>query len=201
MDDITIYTATGYMVGPDVMMTAAHTVLGCEDYSVEGFDIYIKHNSGSLYQPNKRYWTTMYYSLAYHNTSGEYDYYDPEYDWAIFIMSSNVAAVTGYLGIGYQQTISNKAVSISGYPVADRYWQKYATGGEMDSFGPRRFTHNYFTQNGHSGAPVYDSSLITWGLHTDGGSPILPGYGVRYTSGIYDTLCTLIDEGRDRYGY
>ncbi|NLB54426.1 MAG: hypothetical protein GX811_01430, partial [Lentisphaerae bacterium] len=60
VDDINAYTGTGYMVGPDVMLTAAHVVKGDEDSEIENFKIYIKSSSSSPNSSNRRYWSTMY---------------------------------------------------------------------------------------------------------------------------------------------
>lgn len=71
----------------------------------------------------------------------------------------------------------------------------------MDSDGDNRFTHNFYTSNGHSGSPAYDNTYVAWGIHTNGHALFSYPSGLRFDTDLYNIICEKIDEGRLKYGY
>ncbi len=195
-DDINIYTATGFIVGPDVILTAAHVFFGSKAGEVvDGVTIYRQQNSGTLDTTKLEPWTSCHYPENYPTT------YSSNADWAIVIMQNNLQATCGCFGFGTAESISNKSVSLSGYPTDTKYWQKYATGGAMDSSGDYRMKHDYEPFQGHSGSPLYDSDNIAWGIHTTSASWLVRASGIRLYRALFDMIVENVEAGRLKYGY
>ena len=194
--DLTAYTATGFIVGPDVVLTAAHVLFGSKaGVVVDDVTIYRHQNSGTLDTTKLEPWVTCYYPSNYPTT------YSKNEDWAIVIMQNNLQAMCGCFGFGTAESISNKSVSLSGYPTDMKYRQKYATGGTMDSSGDYRMKHDYEPYQGHSGSPLYDSDYIVWGIHTTSDSLLVRASGIRLHRELFDMIVENVDAGRLKYGY
>ena len=188
---------TGYMVGPDVMLTAGHCMYDYDNgiYN-KSVSVYIKKDesgSAATFHPINTIYSTMYT-----------DHGNKEYDWAIVILDDNVAAQTGYFGIGTtQNSMNGRSVSISGYSyIEDSGYRQKMCSGSITGSSDRRIEYNIETRPGHSGSPVYTASdKIAWGIHTHGDGFLADPSGIRFTAGLYEIICQKIDEGRARYNY
>ena len=189
------HSATGYMIGPDVMLTAGHSMYDDDSRTYpKSVTVSIKTDrtgSAGSYYPINTIFSTMYIDRG-----------DIEYDWAIVLLNDNVAAQTGYFGIGTTPgSMNGRAVSISGYSFVESQGdiQRVCAGSITDS-STRRIEHNIQTRVGHSGSPIYSAiDKIAWGIHTHGDGIGANPSGIRFTAGLYEIICEKIDEGRVRY--
>ncbi|MBD5135556.1 MAG: trypsin-like serine protease [Lachnospiraceae bacterium] len=174
---------TGFMVGPGIVLTAAHCVYKPDMHTVS-VGVYVKPNGYTNY-------------LAYHiadswTISSEY-YNDPnnlnsDYDWAIITMKENISAKTGWMGIGYSvEDIKDKQITVSGYPGDEKYiGHQCCSTGVMNSISEYRVQHTANTLPGHSGSPIFNSDGVAWAIHTHGGGQY--NYGTRFDINLYGLL-------------
>ena len=107
---------------------------------------------------------------------------DANYDWCVVKLQNELGPQTGWFGYGVAN--SEKAVTVSGYPDnAEHRFNQYAASGTMTVSSDTRVSHNCDTEGGESGAPIYDSNYIAWGIHTHGGNS-----GVRINSYLYNLI-------------
>ena len=166
---------TGFMVYKDLMLTAGHCMYNSTGY-VKEMRIYVKQSGSSLN-------STYYYPASWVMSQAYIDNpNDANYDWCVVKLQNELGPQTGWVGYGVAN--SEKAVTVSGYPDnAEHRFNQYAASGTMTVSSDTRVSHNCDTEGGESGAPIYDSNYIAWGIHTHGGNS-----GVRINSYLYNLI-------------
>jgi len=166
---------TGFMVYDNLMLTAGHCMYNSTG-NVKEMRIYVKQSGSSLN-------STYYYPASWVMSQAFIDNpNDPNYDWCVVKLQNNLGSQIGWFGYG--TTSSSKSVTVSGYPdnTAHRFYQ-YAASGTMTVSNDFRVSHNCDTEGGESGAPIFDSDHIAWGIHTHGGNS-----GVRINSYLFNLI-------------
>lgn len=175
------WTATGFMVRPTILLTAAHAVW-CEDHQqpLDYMTVYFG------YQQNGNY-TYRYsdYFDCWYGTSRPSEYRD--WDFGIIRMHENVGDVVGWFGFQAEsdKKLEDQTLRVAGYRDGVL---KYDTG-TVHVQNKRRMTYAIDAMAGNSGAPVFDyNSYTAKGIHvaerTDGTKNI----GVRITQEVVDKI-------------
>lgn len=171
---------TGFMVYSNIMLTAGHCMYNSANGNVEQMRIYIKQNSSSQ---NSTYYYPASWILPSQYTSNP----NKNYDWCIVKTQSSIGNQTGWLGYGV--ATSSKTVTVSGYPDQSGYrYYQYKNGPKtmiIQSTFRCKYTCN--TLVGDSGAPIYDSNGIAWGIHTKNEDSSYNS-GCLITSNIYNLI-------------
>lgn len=168
---------TGFLVGPDLMLTAGHCMYGAEGGNVEEMRIYSGQNSTSLQSycyPSKWY------------TPDEFKNGDTNYDWCLVKLQSGLGNTYGWFDC-VTPTSSISSVRVSGYPDSSEYYYfQYTSTGALYLNGNYGVRYTCSTFGGQSGAPVFDTDYVVYGIHTDGGT--LYNYGKKITSRILNLI-------------
>jgi glutamyl endopeptidase len=118
---------TGFMEGPDVLITAAHCVY---DSSNNGWNTSLK------YDPARNGETTPYESAYMTEISISQQwvtYHDWNYDWAIIILDRNVGGTTGWYGKGWSSgSLNGYDISLTGYPLDKAVRTMWTATGEIN---------------------------------------------------------------------
>lgn len=180
---------SGYIVGPDVMVTAGHCFWS-KKYGwakeVRTYLMYEQNLSREYYYPAS--WIT---STAY--TQGG----DSEYDWCVVTMQQNVGATTGWLGFGVSSSLVNKDIRVAGFT----QWESmnihlFESYGQIKQQNERIIGYNASTTEAQAGGPVFDEDGIAWGIHTTGGAL---NSGCTINSYLFDLLSSKREEGINKY--
>lgn len=186
----TWFTGTGFIVGPDVMVTAGHCFWSEEYGWAKEVRTYLKYEHGK---------TTQYYYPSYWIYSNEYiENGNSEYDWCVVIMQQNVGAMTGWLGFGVSESLVGKDINVAGFAYTDDYSNlcQFQSAGQIISQKERTLNYNASTKRGQSGGPVFDSNGVAWGIHAYGG-PSNSGCVIK--SSLYELLTRKREEGIEKY--
>lgn len=184
-DDVidTWTVGTGAMVYYNVFLTCAHNMYWY-DYgkAAKEMRIYVKQN-------NESFGETYYYPKNWKLPREYEDSGNIDYDWCVVKTQDLIGFGTDWFGYGWAASITEKNISVSGYPDIEgkRYFQ-YQGSGTMNSISDYRFEHNVDTEGGQSGAPVYDSDRIIWGVHTSGAGGSGLNSGCLVTERVYNTI-------------
>lgn len=185
---------TGFLEGNDVMVTAGHCFWGGSVYKwVDDCRIYVRHNSSSFgsdyYHPYS--WTC---STAYTNAE------NIDFDWCAVTLQDNLGASNGWFGKGYVPGgLSGKEVTISGYPAdtPSKAGYQYTASGAITKSTDYRVMYTIDTEGGDSGAPIYDSDGIVWGIHAYGSRS--ENSGTRITDTLYQILQDMYLAGVEKW--
>jgi len=181
------YTGTGFLVSPDTVVTAAHTVIENGKLTSDS-PLYIQPGYDNGYLP---YGQTLATNIHYYDAWSVYG--DSEYDIAVIKLASNIGNRTGYFGI--QKVIPSYA-TIAGYPGANIDYQTnkvgkmYAHSGSVSKYGNSEnlLTYKIDTTPGNSGSPIFNNNIV-YGVHTSGNSEA--NFGVRFNQTFYNWIGTL----------
>lgn len=176
--------ATGAMVARDVMLTCAHAMYWYEyGITAKEMHIHIEQNSADI--EDSEYCFPYSWIIPSQYISSK----DINYDWCVVKTQEAIGDETSWFGYGYASSITNKAITISGYPdVSGKQYYQYAAEGIMNSSSHYRFEHNVDTEGGQSGAPAFDSDGIIWGIHTHGLNSAGYNSGVLVTEQLYNAI-------------
>ncbi|MBQ8496578.1 MAG: trypsin-like peptidase domain-containing protein [Clostridia bacterium] len=203
--DRTTHSGTGFMVGPDIMLTAAHVVYWKNSTEWDADAV------ASLdYYADKVYYVTK--------RNGQYDYEEisesvtvavptdyitsvdnETHDWAVVQLNTNVGDRTGWFDIGITSgSLNDNYFIVSGYPDdADKQYSQWASTGFVEITYSSSFAYAIDTSGGQSGAPVSDSLGTVWGIHVAGGTNY--NYAYRFSSSVYSLIQEKITESLERY--
>ncbi|MBQ4046755.1 MAG: trypsin-like peptidase domain-containing protein [Clostridia bacterium] len=202
---------TGFMIAPDIMLTAAHNVYDRDTGRyMDGIRIYSKQTSGSEYSAE---YSAMVAFVDKRYVTESSDSYAFNYDWALVLLDASVALDVNhqYLGIGTTvNDLDGLDISVAGYydvnnsdpedpPNNPVLYKQRVCHGEIDSCYDRTISYGMNTKAGQSGAPVYntyDGLSYAHGIHTKAG-----GEGTRITPVMYYFFCSKIDDSMERWGY
>lgn len=187
----TWYIGSGYIVGPDVMVTAAHCFWSDEyGWAVE-VRTYLKYEQDKI---------SNYYYPASWICSTEYtENGNTEYDWCVVTLQQNVGAITGWLGFGVSadSSLIGKDIKVAGFTYSDsgRIYQ-FQSLGKIRTQNERTISYDASTQGGQSGGPVFDDDGIAWGIHAYGGQL---NSGCVINSYLFNLLDQKREEGIEKY--
>lgn len=196
--DGTLGKGTGFLVAPNLLLTAAHCVL--EEYSstqftnwrcIPRYDTTFADSTDSHYQ--KTGWQRIIYPSNYINLPSGWA---EEYDWCLCVLEEPLGNTFSWLpciSYGSDSSLDNLAVTALGYP--DIYGsfggkQQYYSLGSLYDIGSKDFYSNAKTYHGMSGGPILNTSNnyvvgLTKGEEQDDADIT---YGIRITSSIIDLI-------------
>ncbi len=176
-------TGTGFMEGPDLMVTAGHVIFG--DVSNSGvlddkinnprfpdkIEVYAGFD-GNIDNLNSSY--RYYAEIDVINIQKEY-YLSPsfDYDWAACKLDRALGNSTGWYGKIGNWYVERANVYSYGYPSdkSNTMWEEY---GKTVSQTALRMDYDFDSVGGQSGSPVFmtsdDGSRYVCAIHTAGGS-------------------------------
>ena len=171
---------TGFLVGPDVVVTAGHMVYSNSRGWCEYVEMSFAQNGTS--RPYGTIDSTMIYVAQ-----DWIDENDSNEDWAVIETAEDIGNTVGWLGKKWQSTsLNGTSVNVTGYPgdkTANTMWRG---NGTITSSTSGRLGHSCDTFNGQSGAPVLNGSNQVLAIHIGGNSS--SGYGTRMTQWLFNYL-------------
>lgn len=197
--DDTTYSGTGFMMGPDVMVTAAHVVYW-KTYECFPYRTYFvtERNGEFEYREIAK---SMSISVSTSFIEKEATDYDGRlaHDWAIVILDTNVGDRTGWFTCGITSgSLNLSSVIISGYPDDDgKKYSQWCDFGVVTNTAASYFIYTADATGGQSGAPVYDVNNVVWGIHHGGYSSGNQAY--RFSESVYGFIQDELAAGRERY--
>ena len=194
---------TGFMEGPNLMVTAAHC--GYSDVSNDGdfddgifnprFPDTIEVYAG-LNGDIERIDSYVYYAkVSVINIQKEYfENSSTNYDWCAMQLDRDLGVQTGYYGKISNWYEDGAAVYSYGYP-GDKGGTMWETHGELTGKSEYKYSYNFDTFGGQSGSPVFmtasDGSIYVCGIHTSGSAS--NNYATRINSFIYHYLNSFVE--------
>ena len=191
---------TGFLVGYNVMVTAAHcffTDAGGTRRIVDECRI-IPLQSSSTYStdPDDYYhpktWT---YATAYAQE------YNADLDWLVATLHDPLGSEYGFFGVrDWSASIEGYEATVSGYPTnsaGTRYFQ-YKSTGNLTSISTKHISYRMDTDGGDSGSPVYILGNQVIGIHTGGGTE--NNWALRIFQALYTIIENKVLAGEELYG-
>ncbi|MBQ8358211.1 MAG: trypsin-like serine protease [Clostridia bacterium] len=190
---------TAWMIGSNLAVTAAHCIYdraSGNDKSIIGFWPGKKGEGNGFFNSHNPFGniavTKIKYPVNYQTNS------DVKYDWAVLVLAENIGDETGWFSYSFRQSYpTNQTYTITGYPfddAVDKYYMYTASGivctGDADEHATTYY-HEIDTESGQSGAPMYDSDYVVYGIHRGNSNPDdpdNPNYAVRITLEIHTCL-------------
>jgi len=183
------FVGTGFMEGPNLMVTAGHC--GYSDVTETYISGGIEHNEyednidnprfpdiikvyAGLNGSSERSSSYIYYAeVSVINIQKEYfETPSTNYDWCAMQLDRNLGNQTGYYGKISNWYKNNASVYSYGYP-GDKPDTMWETHGELTWKNDYKYAYNFDTVGGQSGSPVFmtadDGSVYVCGIHTSGG--------------------------------
>lgn len=149
------WTATGFMVGPSAMMTAAHCLV-CSDHGkpAESMTAYFGYTSSKNYYYKYDKQATFWYGTDFSNDDGTYGYNGHlDWDYAYVKLSERVGDKVGWFGL-YPK--SDADLDSSSYELAGYRDGVLKTGwGVTSVYNDYRISYTNDTLPGNSGCPVF----------------------------------------------
>lgn len=190
--------ATGFLVRPNVVVTAAHNILNkdtsigtivevrvysdCDDSTLP------EDTSKNFVYPSKWWYTDSF--QGYEHQTNAYDY-----DWAVILLQEDIDDT--YLF--NCSTVSDSASELSGYLEMIGYCgnqnaYQYGSTGFLQSLEQRHIVIGMPILPGHSGSPLTDkSSHICYGIATASSEDYMLNTCTRITPVVFDTICYAIE--------
>ncbi len=166
-------TGSGFLVGPNLAITAAHCVFdgNKNNQGYPNWTIFAAYNNHIYGDADVCGWKQVYYYDTWMNT------HDYNFDIALCVLEADVGEQVGYYGLrvySSDSALQGTRVDLQGYPSNEAegfteggYYQ-YKTSGTVTSVSPRAFEGDYYSTNGFSGGPVLpsDNPYVVLGVHT-----------------------------------
>lgn len=157
---VEIGEGTGFLVGPNMMLTAAHVLYDKDNNNeLRNFTVYPGYNHGILQLYDKQYysgWQVIYRSSIWLET------HNPEYDWALVELDEDLGNKLGWYGIIKYNSgtfLDALKVDMLGYPDRlDNAKAQYYTTGNIIEVYDRYFKASMGNSEGMSGGPITPSS-------------------------------------------
>ncbi len=159
---------TGFLVAPDVLVTAAHCIC-LEEHELASVRVYYYHHRAiapsATYSTDYVYPARWVYSTAYTDNYLTDKATASNYDWCVIKLQEDIVDAYNF-SCTYNSIQLNDAVSLSGYPRCDLLscgnecshlkngYQVTSTGNVVGMNEYRVFYTNN-SRSGHSGGPVY----------------------------------------------
>jgi len=185
------WSGTGFMVLPDVLLTAAHCII-CPDHgqSAENIELYFG------YQPNGDYFkaytgpTNYYFGTSF---PGQYNRENMNWDYGIVRLEENVGYETGYFGLQVKSDaeFDSATMTITGYRDG---LLKYDTGKTQVSSGQVIEVHAD-AEGGNSGGPIYSGDRAS-AIYIADNERLGMNYGCRITDDVFLKVFSVTQSGR-----
>lgn len=154
------YVASAAIVAPNLALTAAHCVFDKENNfePYKNWTAYPAYNNGKPYNNLGAGWDKVYYSKAWKESSGDYNY-----DWALCVLQDDLGNSVGYHKVATYSSndaMKNVYVKLLGYPEKEVFDGKnqYVSSGKITSVSNYSFRASFWTIGGFSGGPVIRTS-------------------------------------------
>ena len=176
-------TGTAWMIYKDIAVTAGHCVYSTGHGGwATNIKLWPGKNGYGLW--NNPYGTTeasnMHTSTNWTSSANE------NFDWAVLELEDNIGDKTGWFGFGWSaNNQTGTSVTISGYPGEYRYFQ-YKMSGQISSCTTNKLYYTIDTTDGQSGAPIYTSDNIAYGIHCH--EDATQNSGTRITEWLFNYL-------------
>ncbi len=204
------FVGTGFMEGPNLMVTAGHC--GYSDVTATYISGGIEHTEyednidnprfpdiikvyAGLNGSSERSSSYIYYAeVSVINIQKEYfETTSTNYDWCAMQLDRNLGNQTGYYGKISNWYKNNASVYSYGYP-GDKPDTMWETHGELTGKNDYKYAYNFDTYGGQSGSPVFmtadDGSVYVCGIHTSGSKTT--NYATRINSFIFHYLNSFV---------
>lgn len=198
----TVLRGTGVILGPDLILTAAHVVYR-DDYG--GWASYCRvysEVSGERSNNDDHDGQSVKMIISASWTEEVLNY--PESDWAYMIVDNDIGYEQGWMGFGYSPTYFDN-YTISGYPGqapnSSEYncYDMYTDSGSISyNSDETMFYYTIDTGRCQSGAPLYTPTQIVYGVHT-GVLNANTNRAVRIQRFLFDYLKANKEEGIERW--
>lgn len=213
-DDYDRYVATGFMVAPDVMVTAAHNFVSDEDNeaitSVRIFagwhdeDIPTASSQGYVYPQT---WIMHSNFEDYYTNTDLYRSEYLNYDWCVVKLQNEIEGVYNFNCTYTYNIKTNTSVIASGYPLCATlscgnndcsHNQGYliTSWGQIDIVNDLCFSLTNNLKDGHSGGPIYISyygySNVCCGIISTGYDDY--NVGTRIVEYVYNIIANYIEQ-------
>ena len=197
----TFSRATGFMVAPDVIVTAGHAFVD-EEHEITEVRIYPYYHSSV--QPSINYGYYIYperwVCADYADTIGTSE--ADNHDWCVVKLQEPLPDAF-YFPCTYELlSYTTHPVFISGYPSCtdvtctiencmNQDFHQVTSEGYATQVSPYLLRYDNNTYGGNSGSPVYLPSYVCVGIHSKGG--ITYNQGVKITEDIYNVISYYIN--------
>lgn len=150
-----LVVGTGTLVGPKILITAAHCVYDENNEKLKYWTAYAGYNDGN-------YWGSSGYFQVYYSSDWINNRTDGE-DWAVVVLNEDLGNQIGWNGVqsyGDDSYLLNQSVWTIGYPTDIDYGfdrkglYQYKTFGTIEKVYNNYFDYSGTTVYGFSGGPV-----------------------------------------------
>lgn len=185
---------TGFVIGPNTIVTAGHCMRGGVDKWQYDTKVYIEDiNTISKYSVKSIICPVEYCEGAL-----------SEFDWAILTVDGNIGEETGWFGFGIPNNeMIESDITVAGYTSANsnQECKLYKKTGKIKNISERNVYYHISTNSGQSGGPVFTSDNIVWAIHTFGGGTDVNSnnFGSRINKCIFNLLYEKRKEGIEIY--
>lgn len=209
VDTFTQKRGTGFLVAPDVVVTAGHNIVhdpsDSTDYPVVEIRIYPYVHSNSM--PSVNYGEFVYPAswicYEYADAINENNPNNLDYDWCVMKLQEPIADAYNFACTYNATPVVGEGVKISGYPgcidanctanpCRQRKAYQVTTTGTITQVGTYRIRYSNNTNPGSSGSPVYSAQTqICYAIHTHSMSTY--NGGTKISVPIYNAISYYIE--------
>lgn len=198
------YVGTGFMEGPNLLVTAGHCVYG--DVTSDGnyndnvsnpefpdiVKVYCGASSSSDISSSYAYYAEakiINIDKSYYENTGF------DHDWAAVELDRNLGNDTGWYGKISNWFVDNAEVYSYGYPADKPTATMWESRGNLLSKTTYQYSYNFDSYGGQSGSPIFMvndyGDVYVCGIHTSGGTS--SNGGTRINSFIYHYLNSFVE--------
>lgn len=154
-------SGTGFLIGPDVLLTAAHCMI-CKEHGAppKSVTIYFGYKSHRNYAYKYTKGATFWYGTDFQGN----EIYHSDWDYAYLKLRERIGDEVGWFGIAARNDneIAERTYEIAGYPSG-----KLMSGtGVVEAYGCYEVVTDIDTVPGNSGSPIFDEAYYVVGILT-----------------------------------